>query len=283
MRVTVVVLMLAAASVLAVAPCATAQAVSAADREALVRLRVERGGRPEEVEALLRRADEAAAKGLPVQPVVNKIREGLAKGYDGRRIEPVIQVLVSNLEAADRLTRELEPALAASTRAHSVTLLADALGTGVAADEVRVLARTAEGGRPAEGGAALSERVAGAAKGLALIKDAGLPGAEGSAVMGEAMKQGFRPVDMLDLGRSVKRREADFRSGRATLQALRDAIARGERPEQLLRDVRPETPSRPAASRPEPGVERPERPPRPETPQRPEPVERPTRPERPGL
>jgi hypothetical protein len=281
MRTSVAALMLAVAGVMTGTESAAAQAVAAADRDALVRLRVDRGGRPEEVDALLRRADEAAARGLPAEPVVNKIREGLAKGYDARRIEPVVQQLVLNLETADRLTRDLEPQLTGPARATAVTLLADALGTGVSADEVRALARPAGSG--SAGGAPLAERVASAAKGLALIKEAGLPGADGSAVMTEAMKQGFRPLDMLDLGRSVKRREADFRSGRATLQALRDAIARGDRPEQLLRDVRPETPARPAASRPEPIADRPERPARPETPQRPEPVERPTRPERPGL
>jgi hypothetical protein len=43
-----------------------------ADREALVRLRVDQGGRAEDVDALIRLADEAAAKGLPAGPLTNK-------------------------------------------------------------------------------------------------------------------------------------------------------------------------------------------------------------------
>ena len=39
----------------------------------------------------MRVADEAAAKGLPTAPLTNKIREGLAKGVDPRRIEQVVR------------------------------------------------------------------------------------------------------------------------------------------------------------------------------------------------
>ena len=49
-----------------------AQSVSASEREALVRLRVDQGGRAEDVDALIRPADEAAAKGLPAGPLTNK-------------------------------------------------------------------------------------------------------------------------------------------------------------------------------------------------------------------
>ena len=77
------VLLLVVLSVLtAPDPCSAQSAVP--DREALVRLRVDRGGKADEVDALIRIADEAAAKGLPVGPVTNKIREGLAKGEIGR-------------------------------------------------------------------------------------------------------------------------------------------------------------------------------------------------------
>ena len=120
---------------------------------------------------------------------------------------------------------------------------------------------------------------ASAAKGLSLIEEARLPVTDGTAVMAEAVKQGFRSNEILDLAREVKRREAAYRSGRASLTGLRDAIARGGRPDQLFSDSRP-TPApveRPAATRPEVPVERPAA--RPETPQRPAAArpERPTR------
>lgn len=259
-----------------------AQSVSASEREALVRLRVDRGGRAEEVDALVRQADEVAAKGLPVGPLTNKIREGLAKGADPKRIELVIRQMATHLETADRLLREMEPASGGTGREASVTLLAESLGAGVTPDQVRELRRLAQPASNTSKPPVSAESLAGAAKGLSFIRDAQLPVAEGTAVIAEALRQGFRSHQILDLGREVKRREGDYRAGRASLRALRDAIARGDRPDQLFRDSRTNTVDRPASPRPETPVDRPDRPARPEVPQRPEQPVRSERPERPA-
>jgi hypothetical protein len=255
-----------------------AQTISSSERDALVRLRVERGGRPDDVDALVRHVDEAAAKGLPAHPLTNKIREGLAKGYDPERIAGVVRQMTVHLETADRLLRELQISSSASDREPQVILLADALGTGLTPNDVAEIKRQAEtsGKSPVS-----AEGLAGAAKGLSFIKAAGLPVSDGTAVMVEAVRQGFRSFEMLDLGREIKRRERDYREGRASLIALRDAIARTGRSEPLFRDTRPVPVERPAATRPEPTDSRPEavtpvdRPQRPERPVRPERAERP--------
>lgn len=232
---------------------------------------------PPENDTLNRLVGEAAAKGLPSAPLTRKIQEGLAKGVDPKRIELVVRQMTTNLEAADRLVRELEPGAAGGGRDASVTLLAESLGTGVTSDEVRELRRVAQptsaGGQPQMS----AEAVASAAKGLSFIKEARLPMTEGTAVIAEALKQGFRSHEILDLGREVKRREGDYRGGRASLRALRDAIARGERADQLFRDTRVDATDRPAAARPQAPVDRPAA--RPEAPQRPD---QPVRPERPS-
>jgi len=101
-----------------------------------------------------------------------------------------------------------------------------------------------------------------------MIGEARLSVPEGTAVMAEAVKQGYRSTEILALAREVKRHEADYRAGRASLTALRDSIARGNRPEQLFRDTRPAPVERPAA--------RPDAPQRPEKPSRPQ-AERPAR------
>lgn len=265
-------LLLVALLGLAAPDLCAAQSVSASEREALVRLRADRGGRAEDVDALIRQADEAAANGLPVGPLTNKIREGLAKGADPKRIELVIRQMATHLETADRLMREIEPTFGGTGREASVTLLAESLGGGVTPDEVRELGRlTPPSGKPPMS----AESLAGAAKGLSLIKDAQLPVAEGAAVIAEAVRQGFLSHEILDLGREVKRRENDYRAGRARLQTLRDAIARGDRPGQLFRDSRTDTVDRPAPGRPETPVDRPGRP---EVPPRPEERVRPERP-----
>jgi hypothetical protein len=215
--------------------------------------------------------------------LTNKIREGLAKGADPKRIEVLIRQMVTDLEIADRLVRELDPAAPAGPgRDTSVILLADSLGSGVTESEVRELRKIAPGSSTARS-STVSEWLASSAKGLSYIKGAQLPATDGTAVIAEALRQGYRSYEVLDLGREVKRRENDFRAGRTTLRALREAIARGDRPDQLFRDSRPETVERPAAARPGAPTERPDRPTRPEVPQRPEQPVRPERPvERPG-
>ena len=264
------------APLLAVLVCAaapvSAQSVSAPERDALVKLRTDRGGRAEDVDALVRLANEAAAKGLPAAPLTNKIREGLAKGIDPSRIAPVVRQMASQLETADRLLGEMDSAAAGAGREASVTLLAEAIGSGVTAEEVRDLRRVApRPGKPPLSG----DGLASAAKGLSSIKEAQLSVVEGTAVIAEAVRQGFGSHEILDLGREVKRREADYRAGRASLRALRDAIARGDRPDQLFRDSRPATVERPAPARPAPPAERPTRP---DVPPRVDPPVRPDRP-----
>lgn len=214
---------------------------------------------------LIRQADAAGAKGLPVAPLTNKIREGFAKGHNPKQIEAVVNQMVQNLEAADRVARDVEPGAAAAARESAVTLLADALGSGLTMDEIRELQRQSQ--------ATSSQDLAGAAKGLSLIKDARLPVTEGTAVMSEAVHQKFRAYEMQDLGREIKRREADYRAGRVSLRSLRDAVARGTRPETILRDSRAAAPERPAATRPQ-TTDRPERPAPVDRPERP--VDRPT-------
>jgi hypothetical protein len=258
---------------------ADAQSVSAAEKEALGRLRVDRGGRADEIEPALRVADEAGAKGLPVAPLVSKIREGLAKNADPARIQAVVRQMATHLETADGLLREVPPA-GGVDRVAALVLLADALGGGVTAAEVGDIRTLAARAATAP---LTADALAGAAKGLAFIKAAQLPAGEGAALMAEAARQGYRSHEMADVGREIKRRERDYRESRASLGAVRDAIARGTRPEQLFREGRAATTERPEAgrpesttSRPEPAV-RPERPAPPERPQRPERPERPTK------
>jgi hypothetical protein len=224
--------------------------------------------RAQDADALMRVADEAAAKGLPTAPLTNKIREGLAKGVDPKRIEQVVRQMTVQLETADRLIKEVDPA--ATNREARVVLMAESLGSGVTVEQVRELRRLAQ--PPSAGSRMSADTVATAAKGLSIIEEVRLPVAEGTAVIAEAVKQGFRSSEILELAREIRRHETDYRSGRASLSALRDAIARGNRPEQLFRDRPAATVERPAATteRPQAPAERPAaRPERPVTPERP--------------
>ncbi len=275
-RLAAVLLVVGAGAVMPTA--SAAQAVSPSEREALVRLRVSQGGVAEEVDALLRHADAAASKGLPVTPLTNKIREGLAKGAAPNRIEAVVGRMALDLETADRLLRELQPrpTTGAADDDTPVRLLAEALGGGITPEEVDTLHRQA---RSPDQTPISADGLGSAAKGLSLIKEAGLPLTEGTAVMAEAVKQGFRPLEMLDLGRGIKRLERDYREGRESLLALRDAIARGEPVDRLFHDARPPIIERPDLARPDHPVTRPEPTDRPDRIDRPERTDRPDRPD----
>src|SRR5688572_17965561 len=150
-----------------------------------------------ERDALIRQAEAAGAKGLPVAPLMNKIREGVAKKHDAKRIELVVTQMVTNMETADGIVREVEPGAAGAARDNAITLLSDALFSGLTAAEIRDLQRQVQ--------ARAAQDLAGAAKGLAFVKEAMLPVNEGAAVMVEAVRQKFRAFEMLDLGREIKR------------------------------------------------------------------------------
>ena len=69
--------------------------------------------------------------------------------------------------------------------------------------------------------------LAAGAKGLAVMKEGRIPSKDGTALVGEGMKQGYRASELLDLSREVKRRGSDFEEGRASLKALREQVLLG--------------------------------------------------------
>lgn len=262
----VLMVTLVALAMASVPESVNAQSITPSERDALVRLRVDRGGRAEDVDPLVRLANDAGAKGLPTKPLLSKIREGISKRHGPVQIEAVVRQMTAHLETASGFVRE---SARNEARDAAVMDLADVLERGVTPDEVGALQREAQASGTPQ---VPPDSLAGAAKGLSSIKEAKLPADEGAAVMVEALRQGYRPNDMVDLGREIKRRERDYREGRASLTALRDAIARGTRRERLFTDSRRAV-ERPAATRPDPtGTTR----------DRAQPPERPTRPERPG-
>ena len=119
--------------------------------------------------------------------------------------------MAAHLETSDQLLRETRSAVTGAAREASVTLLAESIGSGVTANDVRELRRqTQAADRPAVSG----EAIASAAKGLSFIREAKLPVSDGTGVIAEAVRQGFRSHEVLDLGREIKRRERDFIAGR---------------------------------------------------------------------
>ena len=212
---------------------AWAESLSPQDREEINRLRTAQGHSPEDINPLLEQVNKAGERGLPVEPLANKVKEGLAKGIEPKRIDPVLRQMTSRLESAHEVLEEAKGrGMAEGSRQRALETMAEAFARGATVDEVRELSRLSQEGRHK----ATQEELAAGAKSLAVMKEGRIPSKDGTVLVGEGIKQGYRSSELLDLGREVKRRGSDFEEGRASLQTLRDKVSKGERSDRLFRD-----------------------------------------------
>ena len=182
---------------------------------------------------MLDHVSKAGERGLPTESLLNKMREGLAKGVEPKRIDPVLRQMTSRLESAHEVLEEAKGrGISEGNRQRAVETMAEALARGATVDEVRELSRLSQEGRHK----ATQEELAAGAKSLAVMKEGRIPSKDGAALVGEGMKQGYRSSELLDLSREVKRRGSDFEEGRASLKALREQVSRGERSDRLFKD-----------------------------------------------
>ncbi len=212
---------------------AWAEPLSIQDREAITRLGLAQGRPANEITPLLEQVNKAGERGLPTESLLNKVKEGLAKGIEPKRIDPVLRQMTLRLESAHEALEDAKGrGIGEGNRQRALETLAEAFARGVTVDEVRELSRLSQEGRHK----ATQEDLAAGAKGLAVMKEGRISSKEGTALIGEGIKQGYRPSDLLDLSREVKRRGSDFEEGRASLKALREQVSRGERSDRLFKD-----------------------------------------------
>jgi len=215
---------------------AMAEPLSPQDREAINRLSMARGHSVEGVNQLIEQVSRAGERGLPTEPLANKVKEGLAKGVEPSRIDPVLKQMVGHFESAREVLQESVAKGMVDqdqgNRQRAMESLAEAFGRGATADEVRDLARSGH-----QQGQRMSQDMLGSgAKSLAVIKEAMIPSKDGAAVVAEGMRQGFRPSELADLAREIKRHGQDFREGRLTTESVREQISKGDRGDRLFRD-----------------------------------------------
>lgn len=210
-----------------------AESLTAQDRDAITRLGSAQGRSENEISPLLDHVSKAGERGLPTESLLNKVREGLAKGVEPKRIDPVLRQMMSRLESAHEVLQEAgSRGMEEGNRQRAIETMAEALSRGTTVDEVRELSRLSQDGRHK----ATQEELAAGAKGLAVMKEGRVPSKDGTALVGEGMKQGYRASELLDLSREVKRRGSDFEEGRASLKTLREQVRRGERSDRLFKD-----------------------------------------------
>ena len=273
------VLLVSVALCLTAAPT-LADSLSNQDREEINRLRLAQGHSVEDVNPLLEQVTKAGEKGFPTEPLANKVKEGLAKGVEPKRIDPVLRQLTSRFESAQELLQEAGTrGMVEGNRQRALETMAEAFARGATVDEVRELTRLSQDGKQK----ATQEVLAAGAKSLAVMKEGKIPTKDGAALVGEGIRQGYRPSELLDLSREVKRRGSDFQEGRASIQSLREQVSRGERGDRLFQDDRSGSGGGDRGdrgSREDSGRERLERQDRSGHSDRPDPVDRPERPDR---
>lgn len=217
-------------------PSASAELLAPQDRDEITRLSVAKGYSGDDANALIEQVNRAGDRGVPVDPLANKIKEGLAKGIDPKRIDPVIRQLVGHLEQAQEVLKEASARgvadVATGSRQRALEALAEAFARGATAEEVHEIGRAIQEGRQKIG----QEAFASGAKSLAVMKEAGLPVKDSSIVVGEALRQGFRSNELIDLAREIKKRGRDFQEGRVSLQAIRESVSRGDRADRIFRE-----------------------------------------------
>ena len=212
---------------------AAAESLSPQDRDEINRLRAAQGHSPDDIKPLLEQVNKVGDRGFPVESLANKVKEGLAKGVEPRRIDSVLRQMTSRLESAHEVLEEAKGrGISEGNRQRALETMAEAFSRGATVDEVRELSRMSQEGRHK----ATQEELAAGAKGLAVMKEGRIPSKEGTALVGESMRQGYRASELLDLSREIKRRGSDFEEGRASLQTLREKVSKGERSDRLFKD-----------------------------------------------
>ena len=146
---------------------------------------------PEVVIAVQALADTAAARGLPVEPLIQKALEGGAKGVPADRVIAAVRTLVGQLDAAAGALRE---AGLPTTDSDAVEAGTFALKAGLRANQVRDLARASRA--PYTPAATL--RVA------ATLAALGVPPKETVDLVQRTIAQGVAPSELLDLPEQVQ-------------------------------------------------------------------------------
>jgi len=159
---------------------------------------------PPEVVALVQQlAADAAARGLPVDPLVQKAIEGGAKGVPADRVAAAVRGVAAQLDAAATALRQ---GGLTSPDTGAIATGAFALNAGLGGKEISELARA--GGSAYS--AAVTLRVAGTLAAL------GVPAAETVALVSAAIRAGQPPAELLALPARV---QAEMARGVAPAQA----------------------------------------------------------------
>jgi len=191
------------AIVAAAAPLPTRSALAAQD----VAARLEGRAPAPVVRAVQTIAQDAAARGLPVEPLIQKTLEGSAKGVPAERVIAAVRLLSARLDEARTALRAGGIAV---PNTEALEGGAYALSAGLSADQVRDLGRVS---RPVYD-PALTLHIA------ATLTALGVPASQGVQLLQHMIQAGRTPNDLLDLPGEVQASMARGASAAEAAEAL---------------------------------------------------------------
>ena len=170
---------------------------------------------PAVVAAVRQLAENAAARGLPVEPLVDKAAEGGAKGVPAERVIAAVRAVMNRL---DQAATALRAAGLPTSDSDLIEAGAFAINAGL---DARAMAGLAQRSRaPYKPAATL--RVAGTLAAL------GVPATETVQLLQQAMDAGTSPGDLLDLPREVEVGVAHGASPAAAATGLGQSQGQGQ-------------------------------------------------------
>jgi hypothetical protein len=204
--------------------------VSEDDVAELVQRGVDRGVPAGELVRFLEVVAEAKRRDLPVEPVLDKVKEGLAKRVPPDRILSAASRVSRDLAAARDLIQQAERdgvrVENARARTEALEEVAEALGGGVSAQELEKLVRqVASSSRRAEG-MSLLEEVVDATEDLASM---GLAPPDAAATVAAALTQGLSRREIDRLPKGLARQLKHGGSPEEAARRLREEIRSGRR------------------------------------------------------
>ncbi|HMC82509.1 MAG TPA: hypothetical protein VKL61_04685 [Candidatus Polarisedimenticolia bacterium] len=193
----------------------------------LVQRGVGRGVEAGELGRLLEVVAEAKRQGLPVGPVLDKVKEGLAKRVPPERIVSVASRISEELVTSRDLIRQAERdgvrVKKARERERAIEAVADALGRGISPGEVQELSRHVSRREGA------MSRLEMAAKVTADLVSMGLVPREASGTVAAALSEGLSRRDVERLPEGLARELRRGSSPEEGARRLREEIRSGRR------------------------------------------------------
>ena len=232
--------------------------VAEGDVASLIQRGLARGVQPAELARLLDVLAQAKRQDLPIEPVLDKMKEGIAKRIPPARIAAVASRLSGELATSRDLVRRAERegirVEATGERERATEVVADALGRGVSVKEMEDLSRQVARSRQA----ATMSRLEAGAQATSDLVSMGLSPREALETVGAALSKG---LSRRDIERLRERLAQEMKRGESAAEGasrLRDEI-RAERPEKGGKPEKAEKPEK---------IEKPEKPPKVERPGR---------------